>query len=119
VDPDPLREDRRGEPAVEREQRGVPALAAAIDPRAPQSSQKRLRGEVLPGVPARQQPPLTPGPAELLLTQRVRDRAERLGERDLPATALAVAAVASGAMLLVRARRRRSSCQTPTQGPVG
>jgi hypothetical protein len=56
VDPDSLGEDRRREPRGEREQRGVPAFSAALDPVVLQAFLQCLRGDVLPGMPTGQQP---------------------------------------------------------------
>jgi hypothetical protein len=86
VYPDPFGKDRRREPRGEREERGVSALAATLDPVARQALLQPVGGDVLPGVPAGDQPPVDPGPLKLLVAQRLRDLSEWFGERDLAAT---------------------------------
>jgi hypothetical protein len=73
VDSDSLGEDRGGEPRREREQRGVPALSAALDPVTLQPLLKPVGCDVLAGVPAGDQPPVGPRPLKLLVAQRLRD----------------------------------------------
>jgi hypothetical protein len=63
MDPDSLGEDRRREPRSEREQRGVPAFAAAIDPVSLQALPQRVGGDVLPSVPTRASVEAMSGPA--------------------------------------------------------
>ena len=79
MDPDPLRQDRRGESRGEREQRGVSPLAAALDPVALQALLQPVGGDVLPGVPTGEQPPVDRSPLQLLVAQRLRDLSERFG----------------------------------------
>ena len=83
VDPDPLGKDRRREARRKREQRGVPPLTGAFDPVTLQSLLQPVGGQVMPGMPARDQPPVRPGPLRLLIAQRLRDRGEQFRERNL------------------------------------
>jgi hypothetical protein len=76
MDAEALGEDRGGQPGGEREQRGVSPLASAVDPVALQALLQPVGGEVLPGVPARDQPPVAPGPLKLSVAQRLRDLSE-------------------------------------------
>jgi hypothetical protein len=64
----------------------MPALAAAINPVTLQTLLQPVGGHVLPGVPAGDQPPVSPGPRKLLVAQLLRDPSEWVGERDLAAT---------------------------------
>jgi hypothetical protein len=83
---EPCGEDRCWEPCGEREERGVSAFAAALDPVTLQTLLQPVGGHVLPGVPAGYQPPVAPGALKLPVAQRLRDLSEWFGERDLTAT---------------------------------
>ena len=62
-----------------------PPLACARDAVALQAFLQSGGGDVLPGVPARDQPPIDSCRLKLLVAQLLRDRGERFWERDLPA----------------------------------
>lgn len=83
VDADSLGEDRGGQPGREREQRRMATLDAAIDPVALEPLAKPVGADVCTGVPAGQQPSSFCRSPQPQVTQRERDRVERLGQRDL------------------------------------
>ena len=66
MDPDPLGKDRRRDAGGKREQRGVPTFTGALDPVTLQALLQRVGGQVLPDMPARDQPSGRPGPLKLV-----------------------------------------------------